>query len=56
MSVLGVAFIDNSLVDTIVEEINSDMFFDERNKYLFEAIKELHDNNIPIDAGMVKEE
>ncbi len=56
MSVLGVAFIDNSLVDTICEEINSDMFFDERNKYLFEAIKELHDNNIPIDAGMVKEE
>jgi len=56
MSVLGVTFIDNELVDSICEEVNSDMFFDERNKYLFEAIKELHDNRIPIDAGMVKEE
>lgn len=56
MSVLGVAFLDNSLVDTICEEVSSDMFFDERNKFLYEAIKELHDNNIPIDAGMIKEE
>ena len=56
MSVLGVTFIDNSLVDKICEEINSDMFFEEKNKFLFEAIEELHKNNIPIDAGMVKEE
>jgi len=56
MSVLGVTFIDNSLVDSICEEVNSDMFFDEKNKYLFEAITELHNNGIPIDAGMVKEE
>ena len=56
MSVLGVAFIDNSLVDTICEDVTSDMFFDERNKFLFEAICELHNNNKPIDAGMVKEE
>ena len=56
MSVLGVTFIDNSLVDKICEEVNADMFFDERNKFLFEAILELHNNNIPIDAGMVKEE
>lgn len=56
MSVLGVTFIDNSLVDNICEEVNSDMFFDERNKFLFEAINELHKNGIPVDAGMVKEE
>ena len=56
MSVLGVTFIDNSLVDKICEEVNSDMFFDERNKYLFEAIAELHKNGLPIDIGMVKEE
>ena len=56
MSVLGVSFIDNSLVDKICEEINSDMFFDEKNKFLFEAIEELHKNGIPIDIGMVKEE
>lgn len=56
MSVLGVTFIDNSLVDDICEELNSDMFFDEKNKFLFEAIEELHKNGIPVDAGMVKEE
>lgn len=56
MSVLGVTFIDNSLVDNICEELNSDMFFDEKNKFLFEAISELHKDNIPIDAGMIKEE
>jgi len=56
MSVLGVTFIDNSLVDKICEEVNSDMFFDEKNKFLFEAIEELHKNGIPIDAGMIKEE
>lgn len=56
MSVLGVTFIDNSLVDKICEEVNSDMFFDEKNKFLFEAIEELHKNGIPIDIGMVKEE
>lgn len=56
MSVLGVTFIDNSLVDSICEEVYADMFFDERNKFLFEAISELHKNGIPVDAGMVKEE
>ncbi len=56
MSVLGVAFLDSNLVDVICEEVTSDMFFDERNKFIFEAISELHMNNIPIDSGMVKEE
>lgn len=56
MSVLGVTFIDNSLVDKICEEVTSEMFFDEKNKFLFEAISELHQNGLNIDAGMVKEE
>lgn len=56
MSVIGVCFIDNSLIEDICDEVNSDMFFDEKNKFLFEAIEELHKNNIPIDVNMVKEE
>ncbi|MBQ7031246.1 MAG: replicative DNA helicase [Bacilli bacterium] len=56
MSVLGVTFIDNSLIDSICEEVRADMFFDERNKFLFEAVNELHKNGVPVDAGMVKEE
>ncbi len=56
MSVLGITFIDNSLVDSICEEVNAEMFFDEKNRFLFEAIYELYNNNIPIDVGMVKDE
>lgn len=56
MSVLGVAFLDNSLIDDIADNLTSEMFFDERNKFLFEAIKELHDNNVEVNAGTIKEE
>ena len=56
MSVLGICFIDNNLVSEICESVGTEMFFDERNKYLFEAINELYKNNVPIDSGMVKEE
>lgn len=56
MSVLGICFIDNSLITEICDEINEDMFFDERNKFLFSAIKELFDNNIAINVGTIKEE
>lgn len=56
MSVLGVAFIDNSEVNKIVEEVMPDMFFDERNKYIFNAIKNLHDTNVPVDITTIKNE
>ena len=56
MSVLGVAFLDNSLIDDIADNLTSEMFFDERNKFLFEAIKELHDNNVEVNSGTIKEE
>ena len=56
MSVLGVCFIDNNLVDNVCEELNRDMFFDKRNQYIFDAIVELHNNNIPIDSSMIREE
>ncbi len=56
MSVLGVAFIDKNAVNKIVEEVMSEMFFDERNKAIFNAIKSLHDNNTPIDITTIKNE
>lgn len=56
MSVLGVTFIDNSLIDDIVDTLTPDMFFDERNRYLFEAIKELHNNSVEVNASTIKEE
>ncbi len=56
MSVLGVAFIDNSEVSKIVEEVVPEMFFDERNKVIFRAIKSLYDAGTPVDLMTIKNE
>ncbi len=56
MSVLGVAFLNNYDVDRICEEMFPDMFFDSRNRALFNAIKELHKQNNPIDITTIKNE
>lgn len=56
MSVLGVAFLNAGDVNKIVEEVTVDMFYDERNKYIFNAIKSLHDNRTPIDITTIKDE
>lgn len=56
MSVLGVAFINGDEVSKIVEEVNEDMFFDERNKYIFKAIKSLYESRTPIDIMTLKNE
>ena len=54
MSVLGVAFIARDQVDKICESVTSDMFYDERNRIVFEAIKSLHDDHSPIDITTLK--
>ena len=56
MSVLGVAFINQYSIEKISEELTSDMFFDEKNRYIFEAIMELHKNRIPVDVTTIKDE
>lgn len=56
MSVLGVAFLNNNEVSKIVEEVTSDMFFDERNRYIFNAIKSLHESKTPIDITTLRNE
>ena len=56
MSVLGCTFLGGNYVDKICEEMNVDMFFDEKNKALFSAIFELHKERSPIDTTTVKNE
>ena len=56
MSVLGVAFLNNNEVSKIVEEVTADMFFDEKNRYIFNAIKSLHESKTPIDITTIKDE
>lgn len=56
MSVLGVAFISNKEIAKICESVTEDMFFDERNRAIFNAIKSLYNSNTPVDITTVKNE
>lgn len=56
MSVLGVAFISKEQIDKICESVTEDMFFDEKNRFIFNAIKELHDSRVPVDITTIKNE
>ena len=56
MSVLGCAFLTSYALDKICEELDEDMFISEPNKRIFSAIKNLHQNNIPLDSATVKNE
>lgn len=56
MSVLGVAFLNDFAMEKIVEEIDSDMFFNEANRKIYEALKSLYKESTPIDITTVKNE
>ena len=56
MSVLGVAFINPGAMESIMENLNEDMFFSEANKKVFQALSELYKNRTPIDITTVKNE
>ena len=56
MSVLGVAFISKDQIDKICESVSEDMFYDERNRCIYAAIKSLHDEKSPIDITTIKNE
>lgn len=56
MSVLGSCFLSTSALQKVCEELTSDMFFVEANKYIFNAISDLHENKIPLDSTTVKNE
>lgn len=55
MSVLGVAFLNKNALTKICEELYSEMFYNEANQKLFEAIKTCYDEKIPVDITTVKE-
>ena len=50
MSVLCCAFLQKDALDKIIDEVNEDMFLDERNKLIYISMKKLHNDNIPIDV------
>ena len=56
MNALGCAFLTGYALDKVCEELDSDMFFSEANRRIFDAIKSLHQNKIPLDSATVKNE
>lgn len=53
ISVLGCGFLERSALDKLMDEVNEDMFYSEANRIIYKAMKELHVNNIPVDAQTV---
>ncbi len=56
MSVLGVAFLNKSALTKICDELYPDMFYSDANRKLFEAIKSLYEQKIPLDATTIIDE
>ena len=56
ISVLGCGFLEKEALDKIMDEVSDDMFYSEANKIIYKTMKELHTNNIPIDAATVSNE
>lgn len=55
-TVLASALIDHVAVEKIVNLLNSDDFYFEANKEIFDSIRQVHIENIPVDAVTVTEE
>ncbi len=56
MSVLGVTFLAQEYAEKVSEEVTEDMFYNEKNRTIFQAIISLYKAQEPIDLTMVKAE
>lgn len=56
MNVLGCGFLSSVALEKICETLSVEMFFDERNKAIFTAMKEIHKRKEPIDVTILKNE
>lgn len=55
-TVLGAALIDHVAVEKTVDLLSNDDFYFEANREIFDSIKQVHSQNIPVDALTVSEE
>lgn len=53
ISVLGCGFLERTALDKIMDEVTDDMFYSVENRIIYKAMKNLHTNNIPVDAATV---
>ncbi len=55
-TVLGAALIDHIAVEKTVDLLSNEDFYFEANREIFDSIKQVHSQNIPVDALTVTEE
>ena len=53
ISVLGCGFLERTALDKIMDEVTDEMFYSVENRTIDKAMKNLHTNNIPVDAATV---
>ncbi len=53
ISVLGCGFLERTALDKIMDEVTDEMFYSVENRTIYRAMKNLHTNNIPVDAATV---
>ncbi len=56
MSVLGVAFLSKDALEKISDEVTEDLFYNDKNRLIFNAIISLYKANSPVDLTTVKAE
>ncbi|MDE5539753.1 MAG: replicative DNA helicase [Bacilli bacterium] len=56
MSVLGVAFLNQDSLEILSDEVTEDMFFNDKNRTIFNAIMSLYKSGTPIDITTIKAE
>ena len=56
IAALSCAFLSEEALDKVCEELNEDMFFDEKNKKIYSVIKDLRIKGTPIDSTTVSNE
>ncbi len=56
MSVLGVTFLSKTALEKVCEEITEEMFYSDAHQKIFNAIKSLYTENIPLDVTTLTEE
>lgn len=56
MSVLGICFLNEYALDKICEDLLPEMFFDEKNRTIFDTICDLHKQKVAIDITTVTDD
>ena len=53
IAVLGCGFLEKTALDKIMDEVSEEMFYNEANKTIFNAMKSLYNEGIPVDTSTV---